>query len=195
MLPRKAQASVRLGIARIHAAIWEALDNERRNMKNTLHKTVGQAASHPVRAGITTIGRALRTALFHTVHIAAWVAYFGWLLVPPILWFSASPAHSHTATYWVGGIYLIAAIAMTWSGYYARKLFRLWMTRDDTVAGWLGVLAALPVLFAPALPFLLLMLLLNMNETDGDEGVDRRRNPILSPRYAGLAGNLYTRDD
>ena len=44
MLPRNAQASVRLGIARIHAAIWEALDNERRNMKNTLHKTEAPAS-------------------------------------------------------------------------------------------------------------------------------------------------------
>jgi len=159
-------------------------------MENTLNKTAVQAAHHPVRAGIHTIGRALRTALFHTVRIGAWIAYFGWLLVPPVLWLSASPAHSHTATYWVGGIYLISVIAMTWSGYYARKLFRLWMTRNDTVAGWLGVLAALPVLFAPVLPLLLLAVASNLGD-GGGETAEERDPLIWDPAYSAYSGNVY----
>ena len=141
------------------------------------------------------IGRVLRSALFNTVRIAAWVAYFFWLLVPPVMWFSASPAHSHTATYWVGGIYLIVVGLMTWSGYWARKGFQYWNARGEAWAGWGGLVFSLPVLFAPALPFVLLAAVPSMGNGSGQSA--RERDPTgWDPSYSFYSGNVsYTGRD
>jgi hypothetical protein len=120
---------------------------------NTLNKT-GQAAKVTHASILVRTGRALRTALFYTVHMTAWVAYFAWLLVPPIVWFSANPAHSRTATYWVGAIYLADVGLMTWSGYITHVGFRRWSTRGEVWAGWYAVGFAILILLAPLLPLL-----------------------------------------
>jgi hypothetical protein len=156
-------------------------------MNTTMNKTAQAAksthASIPVR-----IGRALRTALFHTVHITAWVAYFAWLLVPPIMWFSATPAHSHTATYWMGGIYLIAVGLMTFAGFFARAGFLLWKTKDDLWAGWAGVGFSLPVIFAPVIPLALLAAVPSMGR-GSDDDYWWESNPLYNDGY-GSAGNM-----
>ena len=163
---------------------------------NTLNKTA-QAAKVTHASILVRTGRALRYALFRTIHLTAWIAYFGWLLVPPVLWFSASPAHSHTATYWVGGIYIIAAGLMTWSGYIAHKGFQRWNATGEAWAGWYAVGFSLPVFLAPTLPLLGLIGLISMGprSDDGESASDpRSRDYTVGSTYAGLIGNVYTRD-
>lgn len=163
---------------------------------NTPIKQAAQAVKASRTSYLTRIGRSLRSGLFHAVHITAWVAYFAWLLVPPIVWFSASPAHSHAATYWVGGIYLIAAGLMTWTGYIANRGFQRWNATGEAWAGWAAVAFALPVLFAPTLPFILLAAVPSMgNRGEGESARERRsRDYTFDPAYTGLTGNVFTRD-
>ena len=159
---------------------------------NTLNKTA-QAAKVTRAPILVRTGRALRYALFRTIHLTAWIAYFGWLLVPPVLWFSASPAHSHTATYWMAAIYLIAAGLMTWSGYIARAGFKVWQRDGDTWAGWWACGFSLPILIAPTLPLMgLIALLHNQTPTGGDGGQSaRERDPTgWDPSYSYYSGNV-----
>lgn len=148
---------------------------------NTINKTA-QAATGTHAPIHVRVGRAVRSALFHTVHLTAWIAYFAWLLVPPVMWFSASPAHSHTATYWMAAIYLIAAGLMTWSGYIARVGFKVWQRDGDTWAGWWACGFSLPVFLAPTLPLLGLIGLISTGPRSDDE-YWWASNPALNDTY------------